>query len=79
MQDLDTQYTVGLATDVPVIFISAGENTHDNLGGFLDMANFLLNLTAAPQVHTTSYGQNEEDVSAKLAKCVSPPNLTIAL
>ena len=66
--DLDTQYTVGVATKVPVIFISAGEQNKDNLGGFLDMINFLLAETAPPQVLTTSYGQNENTVSSSLAK-----------
>ncbi|EKM54114.1 uncharacterized protein PHACADRAFT_257728 [Phanerochaete carnosa HHB-10118-sp] len=65
--DLDTQYTIGIATDVPVFFISAGEDNHDNLGGFLDWANFVLGQTSPPQVLTTSYGQNEDTVSAKLA------------
>lgn len=27
--NLDTQYTVGVASGVPVTFISVGENTHD--------------------------------------------------
>ncbi|KIP08461.1 hypothetical protein PHLGIDRAFT_508562 [Phlebiopsis gigantea 11061_1 CR5-6] len=65
--DLDTQYTVGIATGVPVIFISAGEQNKDNLGGFLDMINFLLAESAPPQVLTTSYGQNENTVSSSLA------------
>jgi tripeptidyl-peptidase-1 len=66
---LDTQYTVGVATGVPVTFISCGENTKDGaLDGFLDMINFLLAESAPPQVLTTSYGQNENTVSAALAK-----------
>ena len=66
--DLDTQYTIGIATGVPVTFISAGENNRDGLGGFLDMINLLLGQSAPPQVLTTSYGQNENTVSSSLAK-----------
>ncbi|KZT38181.1 family S53 protease-like protein [Sistotremastrum suecicum HHB10207 ss-3] len=64
--NLDIQYTVGIATGVPVTFISVGENNQDgNLDGFLDLVNFILNEDAAvrPQVLTTSYGQNENTVS----------------
>ena len=68
--DLDTQYTIGVATGVPVTFISAGERNSDGLGGFLDMINFLLGESAPPQVLTTSYGQNENTVSSNLAKSV---------
>lgn len=66
--DLDTQYTIGIASGVPVTFISCGERTNDGLGGFLDWANFVNNEAAPPQVVTTSYGQNENEVSSKLAK-----------
>lgn len=69
--DLDTQYTIGVATGVPVTFISAGERNKDGLGGFLDMINFLLGESAPPQVLTTSYGQNENTVSNNLAKSVA--------
>ncbi|KAI0727417.1 peptidase S8/S53 domain-containing protein [Fomitopsis betulina] len=66
--NLDIQYTVGLATDVPTVFVSAGEDNHDgDLAGFLDMADLLLNETSPPQVFTTSYGPNEDDVPEDLA------------
>ncbi|PCH43829.1 subtilisin-like protein [Wolfiporia cocos MD-104 SS10] len=66
--NLDIQYTVGLATDVPVIFISAGDDNHDgDLGGFLDMTELLLNEDSPPQVWTTSYGPNEDQVPIDLA------------
>ncbi|KAJ7696455.1 family S53 protease [Mycena rosella] len=65
---LDIQYTVGIATGVPVVFVSAGENSQDgDLGGFLDMANFLSAESNTPQVLTTSYGENEADLSPALA------------
>ena len=62
MQNLDIQYTVGLASNVPTTFISVGEDSNDgDLGGFLDIINFLLGESAPPQVLTTSYGENESD------------------
>lgn len=67
--NLDTQYTVGLATDVPVVFISVGENTNDgDLDGFLDIINYLLAQDAPPQVLTTSYGSSESDVPIAMAE-----------
>ena len=70
-QDLDTQYTIGIASGVPVTFISVGERTRDgNLDGFLDIINFLLGESNPPQVLTTSYGQNENTVSRATAASV---------
>lgn len=63
-QALDTQYTVGLATDVPVTFISVGG---DFLDALLDTANYVIGEDSPPQVLSTSYGDNENDVSQKLA------------
>ncbi|THH29194.1 hypothetical protein EUX98_g4996 [Antrodiella citrinella] len=66
--DLDIQYTVGIATGVPVTFISVGNNFQDGaLEGFLDIINFLLGESNPPQVLTTSYGQNENTISSNLA------------
>lgn len=67
-QDLDTQYTIGVASGVPTVFISVGDNTKDGVFGFLDIINFLLSETSPPQVLTTSYGSDESDVSRSLAK-----------
>ena len=54
---------------MPVTFISVGDNTQDgDLGGFLDIINFLLSESNPPQVLTTSYGDNESDISRSLAK-----------
>lgn len=67
--NLDIQYTVGVASGVPTTFISVGDNFKDgNLEGFLDIINFLLAETNPPHVLTTSYGQNENTISAALAK-----------
>lgn len=70
-QNLDIQYTVGIATGVPVTFISVGNDFHDgDLGGFLDIINFMLGESNPPQVLTTSYGDDESAVSRALTKCV---------
>ncbi|KAJ6605199.1 family S53 protease [Mycena vulgaris] len=59
--DLDIQYTIGIATGVPVTFISAGDdNSDDGLDGFLDMILLLINDTNRPSVLTTSYGFTAE-------------------
>ncbi|EED77904.1 family S53 protease-like protein [Postia placenta Mad-698-R] len=66
--NLDTQYTVGLATGVPTTFISVGEKNQDgDLGGFLDIMNFLLNENDPPAVLTTSYGDNEDAIPVGMA------------
>ncbi|KAF8208582.1 family S53 protease [Mycena galopus ATCC 62051] len=63
--NLDIQYTVGLATGVPVTFVSGGETFSDGaLEGFLDIINNLSGLTTVPQVLTTSYGEDEPDQSS---------------
>jgi tripeptidyl-peptidase-1 len=63
-----SQYTVGLATGVPVYFISAGDNFQDgDLEGFLDTINFISGESSPPSVVTTSYGQNENTMSRALA------------
>ncbi len=57
---MDIQYTVGIATNVPTTFVSVGNQNQDgDLGGFLDIINFLLDQDAPPLVLTTSFGFNE--------------------
>ncbi|KAJ7806645.1 family S53 protease [Mycena olivaceomarginata] len=53
-------YTIGIATGVPVIFISAGDDNPDGLNGFLDMIILLINDPSRPSVLTTSYGFDSE-------------------
>ncbi|KAJ7700742.1 subtilisin-like protein [Mycena rosella] len=78
--DLDIQYTVGLATGVPVTFVSVGERTQDGADeGFLDIINALIAEAAPPQVLTTSYGfDTEADLSESLtvAMCNAYMQLT---
>ncbi|KAJ6477795.1 family S53 protease [Mycena sanguinolenta] len=66
--NLDIQYTVGIATGVPVVFVSVGDNFQDgDLEGFLDIVNFLSDEDDVPNVMTTSYGENETDLNKSLA------------
>jgi tripeptidyl-peptidase-1 len=66
-QNLDIQYTVGVATGVPTFFISVGDSSTDGVDGFLDIINFLNGESRPPQVLTTSYGFDERDLGATLA------------
>ncbi|EJF64357.1 family S53 protease-like protein [Dichomitus squalens LYAD-421 SS1] len=66
--ELDIQYTVGLATNVPVTYYFIGTENNDALGGYLDEANLLLGLDAPPLVLTTSYGQQESTISFELTE-----------
>ncbi|KAI5118436.1 hypothetical protein M0805_009714 [Coniferiporia weirii] len=66
--NLDIQYTVGLASGVPTTFISVGDQNDDGgLGGFLDIVNSLLDESNPPDVLTTSYNANEDNISSALA------------
>ncbi|SJL05011.1 related to Tripeptidyl-peptidase sed3 [Armillaria ostoyae] len=65
--NLDIQYTVGIATSVPTIFISVGDSSTDGVAGFLDIINFLNAEASPPQVLTTSYGFDETDISGSVA------------
>lgn len=76
-QNLDIQYTVGIASGVPVTFISVGEESQDDLDGFLDIVNFLQFKTDPPQVLTISYGFNEDELSSALAKSVLSQRITV--
>lgn len=68
-QELDIQYTVGLATGVPVNYIMVGIKHQDgDLEGYLDEVNHLLSLDAPPQVLTTSYGFAESSLSFELTE-----------
>ncbi|EIW56056.1 family S53 protease-like protein [Trametes versicolor FP-101664 SS1] len=65
--ELDIQYTVGLATGVPVNYIMVGIKHQDgDLEGYLDEVNHLLSLDTPPQVLTTSYGFAESSLSFEL-------------
>ncbi|KAF9004123.1 subtilisin-like protein [Hymenopellis radicata] len=66
--NLDIQYTIGIATGVPVVFVTVGNRTHDGVGGFIDAFDFLSAQRRPPQVVTTSYAFNEADLPVTLAR-----------
>jgi len=50
-----------------VTFISVGSDNSDGADGFLDIINALISQSSPPQVLTTSYGFNENDLPISLA------------
>lgn len=56
-----------MATGIPITFVSVGEDNQDGINGFLDIINSLLSESTAPSVLSTSYGFNEDAVSAPIA------------
>ena len=70
-QNLDTQYTVGVATGVPVTFVSVGDDQSDDVFGFMDIVNHFLSQDQPPNVFTTSYGANEGELSSSVITSVT--------
>ncbi|KAJ7626137.1 family S53 protease [Roridomyces roridus] len=70
--DLDVQYTVGIASGVPVTFISVGFDSTDGIDGFIDIVNYIMAMPAAtrPTVLSSSYGFNENELSLSVATSV---------
>ncbi|KAJ6592414.1 family S53 protease [Mycena capillaripes] len=68
--NIDVQYTVGVATSVPVTFISVGEDGEDGLAGFMDIITTLINDSDRPNVLSTSYGFNEDDLTYPMANAL---------
>ncbi|KAJ7447479.1 subtilisin-like protein [Mycena latifolia] len=70
--DLDVEYTVGLATGVPVEFLSVGgrsDSTFSDLAtALLDTNTFLDGVDNPPSVVTTSYGPMENQFESSVAK-----------
>ncbi|ETW78242.1 serine protease S53 [Heterobasidion irregulare TC 32-1] len=62
---LDIEYTVAVASNVPITFITVGDGTAT---GFLDEINALLALDNPPQVLTTSYGFDENQLPKSIAE-----------
>ncbi|KAJ7266463.1 family S53 protease-like protein [Mycena haematopus] len=63
--NLDTQYTAGIATNVPLEFLSVGG--FDFPTALLDTTTFLDGIESPPSVMTTSYGDNEDNFGASVA------------
>ncbi|KAF7368588.1 Family S53 protease-like protein [Mycena venus] len=67
--NLDIQYTVGLATGVPVTFLSVGDDDTEEafFTQLLDTTTSLAGAANPPTTITTSYGSNEVDFGSSLA------------
>ncbi|KAA1474758.1 family S53 protease-like protein [Dentipellis sp. KUC8613] len=65
--DLDVQYTIGIASGVPVEFISVGDDNSDGIDGYMDIIARLLNEDTIPNVLTTSYSFNERYLPFSIA------------
>ncbi|KAF7306473.1 Family S53 protease-like protein [Mycena indigotica] len=63
--NLDIQYTTGIATDVPVSFLTVGGNSFST--ALLDTTTFLDGVASPPSVMTTSYGDTEANFGNSLA------------
>ncbi|KAF8197809.1 subtilisin-like protein [Mycena galopus ATCC 62051] len=69
--DIDIEYTVGLATGVPVEFLSVGgsdSSFSDLATALLDTNTFLDGVDNPPSVVTTSYAFNENQIESSVAK-----------
>ncbi|KAJ7697244.1 subtilisin-like protein [Mycena rosella] len=65
--NLDIQYTMGIATAVPVQFLTVGGDGTVFPTNLLDTTTFLDGVPNPPTVMTTSYGRVESDFGASLA------------
>ncbi|KAJ6447828.1 subtilisin-like protein [Mycena sanguinolenta] len=65
--NLDIQYTAGIATSVPLEFLSVGSFLTVFSTALLDTTTFLDGIPNPPSVMTTSYGDTEADFGASLA------------
>jgi tripeptidyl-peptidase-1 len=63
--DLDIEYTTGIATDVPIEFLSVGGNDFNT--ALLDTTTFLDGVAKPPSVMTTSYGSTESSFGSSMA------------
>ncbi|KAJ7613070.1 family S53 protease [Roridomyces roridus] len=68
--NLDVQYSLSLATGVPVNFYSVGISTNDDVEGFIDVVNFILAADKRPTVFSTSYGFSESNMPINLAVAI---------
>ncbi|CAK5281051.1 unnamed protein product [Mycena citricolor] len=74
---LDIQYTVGVATGVPTIFLSNGNDT-DIFGAFIHTATYLQGVSNPPSVMTTSYTLDEPTVDPAVANAICDAYMALA-
>ncbi|KAK6971740.1 peptidase S8/S53 domain-containing protein [Favolaschia claudopus] len=66
--DLDIEYAAGIATSIPLQFLSVGDFDLDLGIGFLDTATYLATTPNPPTVVSTSYGDVEEAFGESMAR-----------
>ncbi|KZP20560.1 subtilisin-like protein [Athelia psychrophila] len=68
---LDVQFSVGMASNVPITFVSVGpadiETDQEFWVAMQDEINYLLTMESPPTTLTSSYGQNENTISHSMA------------
>ncbi|KAJ7018607.1 family S53 protease-like protein [Mycena alexandri] len=70
---INIQTAVGLATDVPVVFISTGTGLTGSVDFFtalLDEANYLVSLAQPPETVVQTYSDSENDLTPQLAESI---------
>ncbi|KAJ7466441.1 subtilisin-like protein [Mycena latifolia] len=67
---LDIQYTVGVAGDVPTTYVLDENDSGDAVTSYMDTINWLLSQQNPPTVFTTSYGNEEADLTQSAATSV---------
>ncbi|KAJ7436210.1 family S53 protease [Mycena latifolia] len=65
--DADIQYAIGLATGIPVTFISTGTLPNDLFTEFLDQAQHLLSMRHPPQTVLNGWGALESQIPPQIA------------
>lgn len=77
---LDIQYTVGLASGVPVTIVAVPPTVSavdtNFTANLIDELNYLLSLDKPPYVITTSYAYDEVNLTLPMAQCVTHMNAT---
>lgn len=63
--DLDVEYTIGLATGVPITFLSTAGNEQFSVA-LANSVSYIAGLESPPTVMTTSYGTNEDQFTPSL-------------
>jgi tripeptidyl-peptidase-1 len=69
---LNPQYHLGIATGVPLQFLSVGGPVSDFATALLDTTTFIDGLADPPTVVSTSYSENEEFFGFTMAQQVFP-------
>ncbi|KAJ6522853.1 family S53 protease [Mycena capillaripes] len=67
---IDIQYTVGVAGDVPTTYVLDENDSGDAVTSYMDTINWLLSQEVPPTVFTTSYGNEEAAFTQSVATSV---------